>query len=340
MNVAVLGTGRLAQFRAKWLAAHPDVDQVWIGSRDIARAEALAAEVGGRGGSIADVLEQKLGAAVVSSSTDQHAPLVSACIARGLPTLSEKPLAMTLEQTQALVNEVEAANGFLQVSFQRRFDPGFAALRSAIADGSIGTVYTVRLNSHDQEPAEARFIATSGGIFRDLLVHDFDIARWLIGAEVREVYAVGAVRKWQQYANAGDVDTATVLLTMSDGTPIMLSGTRHNPRGYDFRAEVFGSNDTLTAGLDWRTPLNSVEAQAPRLGDKPYYGFFDRFSSAFEVEMRAFMQAIQTGSPCPCSARDALEALRIAVACDHSLRLGRPVKPSEMLSDDLKENHD
>jgi myo-inositol 2-dehydrogenase / D-chiro-inositol 1-dehydrogenase len=332
MDVAVLGTGRLARFRAKWLAAHPDVDRVWIGSRDVARAESLAAEVGGRGGTISEVLEQNLGAAVVSSSTDQHAPQVSACIARGLPTLCEKPLAMTLEQTQALVNEVEAARGFLQVSFQRRFDPGFAALRTAIASGSIGTVYHVRLNSHDHEPAEARFIATSGGIFRDLLVHDFDIARWLVGCEVHEVYAVGTVRKWQQYADAGDVDTANVLLTMTDGTPIMLSGARHNPRGYDFRAEVFGSSDTLTAGLDWRTPLNSVEADAPRLGSNPYSGFFDRFGGAFEVEMQAFMEAVQAGKPSPCSASDALEALRIAVACDCSLQLGTSVKLSDVVN--------
>jgi myo-inositol 2-dehydrogenase / D-chiro-inositol 1-dehydrogenase len=333
MDVAVLGTGRLARYRAKWLAAHPDVNQIWIGSRDLARAESLAAEVGGRSGSISEVLEHKPDAAMVCSSTDQHAAQVSACIARGLPTLCEKPLAMTLEQTQALVNEVEAANGFLQVSFQRRFDPGFAALRTAIASKSIGTVYTVRLNSHDHEPAEARFIATSGGMYRDLFVHDFDIARWLIGCEVQEVYAVGTVRKWQQYADAGDVDTANVLLTMTDGTPIMLSGTRHNPRGYDFRAEVFGSSDTLTAGLDWRTPLTSVETQAPVLSNNPYRGFFDRFGSAFEVEMQAFLEAIQTGKPSPCSAADALEALRIAVACDRSQRLGRPVKPSDVISD-------
>jgi myo-inositol 2-dehydrogenase / D-chiro-inositol 1-dehydrogenase len=334
MDVAVLGTGRLARFRATWLAAHPDVDRVWIGSHDLARAESLAAEIGGRGGSVTDVLAQDLGAAVVSSSTDRHAAQVSAYIARGVPTLCEKPLAMTLGQTLALANEAEARTAFLQVSFQRRFDPGFAALRAAIASGSIGTVYTVRLNSHDHEPAEARFIASSGGIFRDLLVHDFDVARWLIGGDVREVYALGTVRHWQRYADARDVDTANVLLTMNDGTTIMVSGTRHDPRGYDVRAEIFGSNDTLTAGLDWRTPLRSVEAHAPVLGEHPYRGFFDRFGRAFEIEMGAFMEAVQTGGPSPCSASDALEALRIAVACDRSLRTGRPVSLSDVVGDD------
>lgn len=333
MDVAVLGTGRLGRFRTSWLAAHPDVERVWIGSRDPSRAKALAAEIGARGGSVDDVLAQELDAAVVSSSTDQHAPQVATAIERGVPTLCEKPLALTLEETEELVQGVERASGFLQVSFQRRFDPGFAALRAAIADGSIGTVYSVRLNSHDHEPAEARFIATSGGIFRDLHVHDFDVARWLTGAEVQEVYAVGAVRKWPQYGEAGDVDTAAVLLTMDDGTPIVLSGTRHDPRGYDFRAEVFGSRETLTAGLDWRTPLTSVEASAPALGRDPYRGFFDRFAGAFEAEMQAFVDAVQRGGPSPCPARDALEALRVAVACERSWRERRPVRPGDVVSD-------
>ncbi|MEY4532145.1 MAG: hypothetical protein RLZZ156_2868 [Deinococcota bacterium] len=331
MNIAVLGTGRLARFRAKWLAAHPDVKTIFIGSHDRTRAENLASEIGGRGGLINEILElPRLNAAVVSSSTDQHAVQVMRCVERGLPTLSEKPLAMTLEATQAIAKKVRSVNGFLQVSFQRRFDPGFVALGTAIADGTVGTVYHIRLNSHDHEPAEARFIVSSGGIFRDLLIHDFDIIRWLTGQEVKEVYVTTAVRKWQQYAEAGDADTATVMLTMQDGTPIMLSGTRHNPRGYDFRAEVFGSLHTLAAGLDWRTPLQSLETDAPTLGKNPYHGFFDRFGNAFELEMQHFMQALRHNLPSPCSADDAFAALRIAVACEQAKKLGRPVQVADI----------
>jgi myo-inositol 2-dehydrogenase / D-chiro-inositol 1-dehydrogenase len=321
MRIAVVGTGRMGAFRAEQLRRRGH--EVRVASRDA-----------GRGRPLEDVLGEELDAAVVSSETSRHPDDIAAVAARGLPTLSEKPIALTLRETKETLERVEAAGGTLQVSLQRRFDPGFSAAREAVADGAVGTLYLVRLNSHDHQPSPERYIPTSGGIFKDLHVHDFDIARWLTGSEVAEVYAVGAVRKWERFGRYGDVDTAAVLLTMDGGLPVLLSGTRHDPHGYDFRAELFGSDDALAVGLGPRTPIRSVEDGGPGLPDDPYRGFLDRFSAAFEAEMDAWLRFVAGEGKNPCPGEEALEALRVAIACDRSRAEKRPVRIEEVSDDD------
>lgn len=268
MRVAVIGTGRMGAFRAEQLRRRGH--DVVVASRDRARGRTRD-----------EVLAEELDAAVISSSTDRHPEDVAACVERGLPILCEKPIALTLKETCEVLDRVAKAGATLQVSFQRRFDRGFAAARAAVEDGSVGTLYLLRLVSHDHEPSPEHYIPTSGGIFRDLHVHDFDIARWLTGMEVMEVYTSITVRKWQRFAHHGDGDTASALLTMADGLPVLLSGTRHSPHGYDFRAEVFGSDDSIAVGLGPRTPMRSVEPDGPPLPEAPWRGFLDRFGAAF-----------------------------------------------------------
>jgi myo-inositol 2-dehydrogenase/D-chiro-inositol 1-dehydrogenase len=318
--VAVLGTARIGTFRAEWLRRHPDVDEVLVGSRDPARGRPLEEIVEG-----AD-------AVVISSSTERHPQDIALCAARGLPMLCEKPIALTLRETREAL--ASASSVPLQVSFQRRFDPGFAEARQLVAAGALGTLYCVRLASHDHEPSPERYIPGSGGIFRDLHVHDFDVARFLTGCEVEQVYATGAVRVWERFGRFGDVDTAAMLLTMEGGLPVVVTGTRHDPRGYDFRAELFGSDDSVTAGLGARTPLRSLEADAPELDRDPYRGFLDRFAAAFDAEMRAWLELAGGESENPCPGGEALHALRVAVACDRSRREGRPVRLEEVADDD------
>lgn len=320
MRIAVVGTGRMGRFRAEQLRRRGH--DVLVASREP-----------DRGRPAEEVLSEELDAAVVSSSTSRHPADIAAVAARGLPMLSEKPIALTLRETRETLEGVDAAGGTLQVSFQRRFDPGFRAAREAVAQGAIGTLYLVRLNSHDHEPSPERYIPTSGGIFKDLHVHDFDIARWLTGCEVEEVYAVGAVRKWERFGRYGDVDTAAVLLTMDGGLPVLLSGTRHDPRGYDFRAELFGSDDSLAVGLGPRTPIRSVEDAGPALPDDPYHGFLDRFSAAFEAEIDAWLRLVAGEESNPCPGEEALEALRVAIACDRSRAEKRPVRIEEVADD-------
>jgi len=178
MRVAVLGTGRIGAYRAGWLRAHPDVEEVLVGSI--------------RAGTVESALDARPDAVVISSATPDHPTQIRASAKRGLPMLCEKPIALTLRETRAAL---DAGGELLQVSFQRRFDPGFAEARRLVAEGALGTLYCVRMNAYDHEPSPEHFIPGSGGIFRDLHVHDFDAARWLTAVDVDRVYATGAVRR-------------------------------------------------------------------------------------------------------------------------------------------------
>jgi myo-inositol 2-dehydrogenase/D-chiro-inositol 1-dehydrogenase len=321
MRIVVVGSGRMGTFRAEQVRAR-------------GHEPVIASGTPSRGRLLVEVLEEEhLDAAVVSNSTQHHPGCVAACIDRGLPVLCEKPIALTLRETRKTLDLVQAAAGTLQVSFQRRFDPGFAAAQTAVANGSLGTLYLIRLNSHDHEPSPEEYIPTSGGIFRDLHVHDFDITRWLTGSEVEEVYARTTVRKWQRFAENDDADTAAVLMTMSEGVPVLLSGTRHGPHGYDFRGELFGSSDSIAVGLDSRTPIRSLEADGPELPADPWRGFLDRFGAAFEAEFDAWVQVVAGERENPCPGEESLEALRVAIACDRSAREGRPVRVEEVSDD-------
>ena len=305
MRIAVLGTGRMGAFRAEWLRHRAEVDDVLVGSRDSTR-----------GLPVAEVLDAEPDAVVISSETPEHPAQVAACAARRLTMLCEKPVASTLRETREAIEAAERSGATLQVSFQRRFDPECAEARRTTASGALGTLYCVRINSYDYEPSPERFIPTSGGIFRDLHVHDFDQARWLTGLEVEEVYATGAVRKWERFARHGDADTAAALLTMEGELPVVVTGTRHNPRGYDFRAELLGSDGFAAVG--------------PPPMDNPYRGFLDRFADAFDAEMVAFLELVRGERENPCPGAEALEALRVAVACDVSRTEGRPVRVEEV----------
>ena len=320
----------MGAYRAAWLARRPEVESVLVGSRDAERGAALAARIGGEPGSYEDALAGRPEAAVISTATPEHPALIEECARQGLPTLCEKPIALTVAETERAVGAAEAAGVELQVSFQRRFDPGWREASRLLAAGSLGVLYAVRVSSHDHEPSPEEYIPTSGGIFRDLHVHDFDIVRWFTGREVERVYAVGAVRKWERFRAHDDVDTAAVLLVLDDGLPVLLSGTRHNPRGYDFRAEIFGSEDSIAVGLDDRTPLQSVEPGRRAAEGEPYRGFLDRFAAAFEAEMEAFLELAAGRGPNPCPASESIHALRVALACERSRAEGRPVALAEI----------
>jgi myo-inositol 2-dehydrogenase/D-chiro-inositol 1-dehydrogenase len=336
VRIAVLGTGRMGAYRAEWFARRPEVERVLVGSKTAARARAFAARIGGEAGSYEEVLDRAPDAAVISTATPEHTALIHECAKRGLAMLCEKPVALTLEETEEALTAADEARVEIQLSFQRRFDPGWREARRLREAGLLGVLYTIRINSHDHEPSPAEYIPTSGGIFRDLHVHDFDIVRWFTGREVDTVYAVGAVRAWERFAEHDDVDTANVVLVLDDGLPVVVSGARHNPRGYDFRAEIFGSLDSVAVGLDERTPIRSVEPGSPvaaghgPLGRRPYRGFLDRFASSFDAEMTAFLEFLTGRRSNPCPASESLRALRIALACDRSRTEGRPVSVNEV----------
>jgi myo-inositol 2-dehydrogenase / D-chiro-inositol 1-dehydrogenase len=312
LRVAVIGTGRMGAFRADWLRRQAGIE-VLVGSM--------------RGGNIESVFDQSPDAVVISSATPDHPAHIALAAERGLPMLCEKPIAPTLSESREAIRR---GGALLQVAFQRRFDPGFTAAKRLLAEGALGTLYCIRLNSFDHEPSPERFIPGSGGISKDLQIHDYDIARWLTGLEAETVYAAGAVRRWQRFARHGDFDTTAVVVTMTGGLLVVSNATRHDPRGYDVRAELLGSEDAIAVGLDRRTPLRSVEEDPPSFGPTAHTNFLERFRHAFEGEMAAWLGFVRGERENPCPAEEAFHALRVAVAAERSLAERRVVALSEI----------
>jgi len=336
MKVAVLGAGRIGTFRARVLSGLPEVDEIFVGNRTVERAEMLAREVGGTAGTVDEAIDSGPDAVFVSLATEMHAPALHRCIDAGLPIFCEKPIALTLRDTAGVIEHAGRADNLLQIAFQRRLDPDYVRAYRAVRDGTLGTLYSVRITAHDAEPAPEEFIASSGGTFRDLHIHDFDLARWLTGLEVEQVYAVGSVRGFDRYARFGDVDNAAVLMTMSDGLPVLVTGTRHNPRGHDFRKEVFGSRDSLSVGSDSLSQPRPVEPDASPPTKGPYGDFMERFGESLRQETMAFMQVMRGERENPSPPAAALEALRVAVACEVSRKEQRPVRVAEIDEDPME----
>jgi myo-inositol 2-dehydrogenase/D-chiro-inositol 1-dehydrogenase len=326
MRVALVGAGRIGQLHGRLLAAQADVEQVIVADADPVRARASAEAIGGR---LAATVDEALGssdAVVIAASTNAHASLVKMALERRLPTFVEKPLAFDLADAEALVDKIEKAGVRVQVGFQRRFDPAYVEARRMVKTGELGTVYLVRLASHDHEPPPDDYIPTSGGLFRDSSIHDFDALRWVTGQEVEQVYAAGSVRGFPVFARHDDVDTGAVILELADGTLAVLGQTRHDPRGYDIRMEIIGSKDAITLGLTPRTPLRSVDADGLAMPGPAWTSFLTRFEVAYQTELLAFLRVARGEIESPCTARDALEAMRISVAATCSRSERKPVR--------------
>jgi myo-inositol 2-dehydrogenase/D-chiro-inositol 1-dehydrogenase len=272
----------------------------------------------------AAVFEAGVDAVVVAATTTAHAPLIHRAADARLPVFCEKPIALDLDTTDDVLEHVARAGILLQIGFQRRFDAGYLAAREAVRAGNLGELYLVRVAGHDPEPPPDAYVATSGGIWRDLLIHDFDVVPWVVAREVVEVYADGTAHS-ELFDRYADVDTAAAVLRFSDGLLGVVSGSRHDPRGYDIRLEVFGSRDSIAVGLDDRTPLRSIEPSVPAPPGPGYRDFMDRFGAAYRAELQAFLEAVRDGLPSPVPGADARRALRLALTAERSRAQRRPV---------------
>ena len=329
MRVAQLGAGRIGAMHAEILSGLIEPGELTVADVDVSRAQSVADAVGARQQEIGEAVEGAE-ALVIAASSTAHPELIRAGIARGIPVFCEKPLATGLEETKQLVDEIEASGIRFQLGFQRRFDAAYGEARRLVTDGSLGTLYVLRLAGHDPSPPHEAYIPLSGGIFNDFSVHDFDIARWLTGQEFEEVYADGGVLGFPVYAKYDDVDTAVATMRLSGGTRAILSATRHDPLGYDIRTELFGSGDSISVGLGPQTPMRSVEPSVAPPAGPAWSTFVDRFHDAYESELRAFLRVARGEEESACTARDGLEAVRVAVAATRSLHEHRPVLISEV----------
>ena len=325
MRLGLIGLGRIGAFHAETLTGL-GVDLV-INDAVPAVTERMAEKFGAAPADTpAAVLAAGIDGLVIATATDAHPQLILAGVEAGLPVFCEKPVARGATTAAEVLRHCAGAR--VQIGFNRRFDAANQAARDAVRSGELGWLHTVRSTTMDPAPPPARYLAGSGGIFRDCSVHDFDTIRYVTGREVSEVYATGSAHGDEVFAATGDVSTAAATLTLDDGTLAVVSNTRYNGRGYDVRLELHGSADSIAVGLEDKLPLRSVEPGVTFPAGPPHTFFMDRFAEAYRRELTAFTELVAGTRESPCTVADAVEAGWIAEACTLSLHEHRPVTMS------------
>jgi myo-inositol 2-dehydrogenase/D-chiro-inositol 1-dehydrogenase len=333
MRLGILGVGRIGSCHAAVVADHPEVTSLVVADVDPARARAVADELGIESAdSVDEVIRSGVDGVVIATATDSHADLIAAGARAGIPVFCEKPVALDVATTQLVQEQVLEAGVSVQIGFQRRFDAGYVAARRALQAGELGELRRLHAVTADPAPPHASYIPTSGGIYRDCLIHDFDVIRWVTGQEVLDVVALGANRGEAFFADAGDVDESVALLTLADGTLGTIHGSRYNGGGYDVRLEVAGTRATCAVGLDNHAALRSAEPGTGFPAGNPHAGFWERFAPAYADEIRAFVEVVK-GAPNPCPVEEALEALYVAEAATLSRTQRRRVTVEEVRND-------
>jgi myo-inositol 2-dehydrogenase/D-chiro-inositol 1-dehydrogenase len=322
VRFAVLGAGRIGQVHAHAIASVPGAALVAIAEPVEEVAKAVQEKHGCEIRSIAAcAAADDVDAVVICTPTDTHAELIETFVRAGKAVFCEKPVDLSVARVREALAVVEAEKGTLMVGFNRRFDPDFMALKAAIDDGKVGTVEMVTLTSRDPGPPPASYIKVSGGIFKDMTIHDFDVARWLLGEEVASVFAAGSVLVDPEIGKLGDYDSANVILTTASGKQCTITNSRRATYGYDQRIEVLGSKGLVSAE-------NTREANIQLAGEggflaPPLLNFFmSRYTAAYAGEIAAFVQAVAEGTVPPTTGEDGLRALELAEAALESAKTG------------------
>lgn len=327
MRIAVLGAGRIGRIHGRNAASHPDARLVAVADPHAASAQELAAATGAEVSPLEQIVERSdVDAILICTPTTTHADLIERGARAGKAVFCEKPVDLSSERIVSCLNVVEKSGTPLMIGFNRRFDPNFASLRKRLADGEVGDVELVTILSRDPGPPPVSYIKTSGGLFRDMMIHDLDMARFLLlGDEPVEVHAVGSSLVDKAIGEAGDVDTAAVLLKTAKGKIVQISCSRRATYGYDQRIEVHGSKGMIRAGNIHRTTVEVASASG--ITADPVQDFFlERYADAYRDELTTFLNAIRDGKPCNPTGRDGLMAQRLADAATESAQTGKPVK--------------
>ena len=325
LKVGLLGAGRIGQVHAVNIANNPRSTLAAVSDVQAEAAEQLAGRHGAQARTSEDIIaDPEIDAVLVATSTDTHSPLIEAATAAGKAVLCEKPVDLSLERARACQTEVAASGQPVMIGFNRRFDPNFSVLKQASMAGEIGKSELLSLTSFDPAPPPVSYIKVSGGLFRDMMIHDFDMANFLMGARPVTLRATGSSIVDPEIGAAGDVDTAVVTMTYADGSIAVIKNSRRAVYGYDQRIELLGSDGMLQAG---NMLENSVvkSTTAGVVSAKPTYFFLERYMPAFAAEWEAFVSAVLDGTPMPVTLDDGIAALELAEAATHSLRTGEIV---------------
>lgn len=331
VKFAVLGTGRIGQVHARAIASVAGATLVAVADPVVAAARAVATTYGCDIRTIdAIAASGDVDAVVICTPTDTHADLIEQFARVGKAVFCEKPVDLSLARVRDCIKVVAETKGTLMVGFNRRFDPDFRALKAAIDAGRIGKVEMVTLTSRDPGAPPYDYITRSGGIFRDMTIHDFDVARWLLGEEVETVYASASVLVDPRIGELGDFDSVNIILKTASGTQCTITNSRRAAYGYDQRIEVLGDKGAVTA-LNTRE-TNIEIADASGYHTSPLLNFFmSRYTAAYAAEISAFVEAVQNGTPTPTTGHDGLMALALADAALKSVAEGRAVRLDEVL---------
>ena len=333
VRIGVIGAGRIGKIHIENLVYRvPDATVVAVADVDVENTRKWAAPYG-----IKKVLAEpkelindpEIDAVVICSPTDTHAEYVIEAARAGKQIFCEKPIAQKLDTTKQALAAVEEAGVKLQIGFNRRFDANFKGIRQLVESGKIGEPHLVNITSRDPAPPPIDYVKVSGGIFMDMTIHDFDMARYLTGSDVVEVYAVGNVLIDPAIKDAGDFDTAVTILKFANGAVCTIDNSRQAVYGYDQRVEVFGSKGAATAQNETATRV-TVSSESGVVSDKPLYFFLERYMESFAQEMNDFVACIRNNTTPPVTGEDGLQSLLIAMAATKSAKENRPVKLAEI----------
>lgn len=333
LQVGIIGAGRIGSLHAKSICYNVPTAKV-IGITDVfaENAKRVADELGIEKvyGDYKEMLaDPAIEAVLVCSSTDTHADIAIEAAKAGKHIFCEKPVDLTPAKVEAVIQAVADAGVKLQVGFNRRFDHNFANIRKMVNEDKIGDVHIVKITSRDPAPPSAEYAAVSGGMFIDMTIHDFDMACFMAGSEVTEVYANATCLVDPAIGEAGDVDTAIISLKFANGAIGVIDNSRRAAYGYDQRVEVFGSKGAAMASNDTPTNVTLMNEEGVTT-DKPLYFFLERYMQSFRDEMLQFTDAVLEDKPVPATGVDGLNAILIALAAKKSVAEGRPVLISEI----------
>jgi myo-inositol 2-dehydrogenase/D-chiro-inositol 1-dehydrogenase len=332
VRFGLLGAGRIGKVHAKAITSNPNAQLVAVADAFEEAASNLANQYGCDIRTVDAILQSAdIDAVVICTPTDTHADLIEQFSRAGKAIFCEKPIDLDVERVKACLKVVEAENATLMVGFNRRFDPHFMAMRKAIDEGQIGDVEMVTIISRDPGAPPVEYIKRSGGIFRDMTIHDFDMARFMLGEEIETVSAQASVLVDPAIGEAGDYDSVSVMLSTASGKHATISNSRRATYGYDQRIEVHGSEGAVSA--ENQRPVSIEVANASGYTRPPLHDFFmTRYTEAYAREISTFIDALENKAPAKPSGLDGLIALALADAAVRSVEEGRAVKVSEITS--------
>ena len=329
LHIGLLGAGRIGTVHAQTIVQRvPGAQLVAVADVYAAAAQALAARFGvsRAGADSTEIIEDaSIDAVLICTSTDTHAPLIEAASRAGKHIFCEKPVSMSLEATDRALAAARAAGVKLQIGFNRRFDANYARVRRAIVERDIGDLHMLHIISRDPAPPPIAYVKVSGGIFADMMIHDFDMARFLTGSEPTQIYVQAAVRVDPAIGEAGDVDTAVVLMRFANGAIVTIDNSRRAVYGYDQRVEAFGSAGAIQSGNVYPNTAVLSTADSVRR-DLPLNFFMQRYLDAYAAEVESFVDAVANDKPVAVSGDDGRAAFAMAVAAKRSLESGQPVR--------------